>query len=205
MNYIVLDLEFNQGFDFINNKTVNTIPSCRFEIIQIGALKIDEKFNVIDKLNIYIKPTLYKKIHPFVEKITGLTNKFLKDKPTFKESAEKLQSFIKADENTIFCVWGTSDLRALYRNLSYYKILKKDLILKYIDVQNLATKHLKYSNGSSVGLEKAIELLQLPKTESFHNALNDAVYTTEIFKIISQKTKIEKHIKIFNSKSVPKK
>lgn len=202
MNYIVLDLEFNQAFDFEKNKTINPIPSCRFEIIQIGAVKLDQSFNVINKLDLYIKPYLYKEIHPYVKKLTGISEEFLKDKPYFKEIVPDFKNFIGNEEDCIFCVWGSSDLRALYRNLSYYKILTKDLILKYVDVQNMATSYLKFSKGGAIGLKSAIELLNLPIKEDFHNALNDAIYTAEIFKIVKSN---KPNIKIFNSKHIPKK
>ena len=38
MNYIVLDLEFNQAFPFKSGKKVEPNPECPFEIIQIGAV-----------------------------------------------------------------------------------------------------------------------------------------------------------------------
>ena len=201
MSYIVLDLEFNQAFDFEKNKTILLIPSCRFEIIQIGAVKLDENFNVIDKINLYIKPKLYKKMHPYVEKITGLTMEFLEDKPYFTEAYKYFEKF-SGDEEHIFCIWGSSDLKALYRNLSYYDMLKSDLILKYVDVQNLATKYIKYSKGGCIGLKTAIELLELPLKEDFHDALNDALYTAEIFKKIFPE---KLNLKVFNSKNVKKK
>ena len=37
MNYIVLDLEFNQAFPFKSGKKVEPNPECPFEIIQIGG------------------------------------------------------------------------------------------------------------------------------------------------------------------------
>ena len=37
MEYIIFDLEFNQGFDKKLNKTVSN-EKCPFEIIQIGAI-----------------------------------------------------------------------------------------------------------------------------------------------------------------------
>nr|WP_317359041.1 3'-5' exonuclease [uncultured Tyzzerella sp.] len=201
MSYIVLDLEFNQAFDFENNKTILLIPSCRFEIIQIGAVKLDENFNIIDKINIYIRPNLYKKMHPYVEKITGLSADFLKDKPPFNKAYKDFEKFLGKEEH-IFCIWGSGDLKALYRNLSYYNMLSSDLILKYIDIQNMATKYLKYSKGGCIGLKTAIELLQLPIQEDFHDALNDAMYTAEIFKKICPK---KLNLKVFNSKNVKKK
>ena len=43
MNYIVLDLEFNQAFPFKSGKKVEPNPECPFEIIQIGAVKLNER------------------------------------------------------------------------------------------------------------------------------------------------------------------
>lgn len=201
MSYIVLDLEFNQAYDFEKNKTILLIPSCRFEIIQIGAVKLDNNFNIIDKINLYIRPNLYKEIHPYVEKITGLSAEFLKDKQYFKDAYIHFQNFLGKEEH-IFCTWGSGDLKALYRNLSYYKMLSSDLILKYIDIQNLTTKYLKYSKGGCIGLKTAIELLDLPIQQDFHDALNDALYTAEIFKKLSPE---KLNLKVFNSKNVKKK
>ena len=45
MNYIVLDLEFNQAFPFKSGKKVEPNPECPFEIIQIGAVKLNERFD----------------------------------------------------------------------------------------------------------------------------------------------------------------
>ena len=204
MQYIILDLEFNQGFDFKNNKTLNLIPACRFEIIQIGAVKLDENYNIIGKISLYIKPNLYEEIHPYVEKITGLTKEFLKDKPSFKEVFLQFNDFIDFKEDSVFVVWGGSDLRALYRNLSYYNILKGDLILKYIDIQKIASEHLKFRKGTAVGLKTAIEHFDLPSYGEFHDALNDAMYTAQIFKMLILKEK-SFNLKIFNSKNIPQK
>ena len=54
MNYIIFDLEFNQGFDRVNNKTISN-AKCPFEIIQIGAVKLDFELNIIDTFTSNIK------------------------------------------------------------------------------------------------------------------------------------------------------
>lgn len=200
MSYIVLDCEFNQAYDFEKEKTILLIPSCRFEIIQIGAVKLDDNFKIIDKISIYIKPNLYKQLHPYVEEITGISLDILNDKPYFKDAYVEFEKFLGEEEH-IFCIWGSSDLRALYRNLAYYNMLKSDLILKYIDIQNLATKYLKYNKGGLIGLKNAISLLDLPIRDNFHDALNDAIYTANIFKKIGNKNV---KLKVFNSKNIPK-
>ena len=72
MYYIIFDLEFNQDssslqhFDGKNTRAP-------FEIIQIGAIKLDVNFNTIDTFNRYVKPTFYKQITPFITELTGIT------------------------------------------------------------------------------------------------------------------------------------
>lgn len=204
MQYIVIDFEFNQYYDFENNKTAGIIPSCRFEIIQMGAVKLDENFNFKGKIDLPIKPNIYKEIHPYVQKITGITTQSFADKPDFIYSFNLFSEFVNLDEDTVFCVWGSSDLRALYRNLAHYNILDDALILKYIDIQKVATNFFKMNKNKAIGLEAAIKLfdINIPEGQNFHNALNDAIYTAEILKKLSH---LVIPIKIFNSNNVPKK
>ena len=47
MNFIIFDLEFNQAF---NNKSVEASEEslkCPFEIIQIGAVKLNDKLETV--------------------------------------------------------------------------------------------------------------------------------------------------------------
>ena len=73
MEYIVFDLEFNQGFDKKLNKTVSN-EKCPFEIVQIGAVKLNSNLEMIDTFNSFVKPNIYKEIHPFIKKMTNITN-----------------------------------------------------------------------------------------------------------------------------------
>ncbi|MFR3072251.1 MAG: exonuclease domain-containing protein [Paeniclostridium sp.] len=76
-----------------NNKTVSN-AKCPFEIIQIGAIKLDSELNILDTFSSYIKSEIYKDIHPFVKKMTGITNSNLKNAPSFKEVYEDFLKFI---------------------------------------------------------------------------------------------------------------
>ncbi len=203
MSYIVLDLEFNQAFDFETGEKIKPDPRCRFEIIQIGAVKLDNKLNTVGNFNELICPSIYPQVHPYVEKITGITLDDLKKTDDFPTVFKKFYEFIQNNgEGNIFCVWGNSDIRALYRNISYYNLLNEPTIIKYIDVQKLATTKLKFNKGTVIGLKNAVEAFEIKYDENFHNAFYDAFYTSEIFKkIYTKKTQI----KIFNSAHINKK
>lgn len=182
MEYIVFDLEFNQGFDRKLNKTVSD-EKCPFEIIQIGAVKLDSNLDIIDTFNTFVKPNIYKEIHPFIKKMTGICNEDVKNAPYFPEAFNLFKAFINEEKN-ILCVWGNGDLKELYRNIKYYNLSTNNLSNTYINVQHHASVYFNNPSGKSIGLQNAITLLELNQDKSYHNALNDAYYTSLVFKKI---------------------
>ena len=182
MEYIVFDLEFNQGFDRKLNKTVSD-EKCPFEIIQIGAVKLDSNLDIIDTFNTFVRPNIYKEIHPFIKKMTNISNEDVKNAPYFTEAFSLFKSFINEEKN-ILCVWGNGDLKELYRNIKYYNLSTQNLSSTYINVQHHASVYFNNPTGKSIGLQNAITLLELNQDKSYHNALNDAYYTSLVFKRI---------------------
>lgn len=183
MNYIVLDLEFNQPFPFkCGTKTVLN-PECPFEIIQIGAVKLNQNFELVDTFNFMIKPKIYPRIHPFVEKITGLTEDKLKNCSSFPEAFQSFVSFIGPEKN-VLCTWGVDDIKSLFKNILFYNLDINLLTDQYINVQTYATKYLKYESGKNIGLKNAVTELNLEISSAFHDAFNDADYTAKIFQVV---------------------
>lgn len=196
MKYIIYDLEFNQK----NNSSVEVNTECEetknnvssnmpFEIIQIGALKLDKNFETISTFNRLVKPTLYKSIHPFIENLTKITNEMVDSCEDFISVYEDFLNFI-GDDEIILCVWGLADIKELIRNIKFYD-LPATYISKYIDVQKYTSKFFKFPKSSRIGLKNAIEFLNIPFEGEFHDAFNDAHYTAEIFKLIYSHRRIK--------------
>jgi DNA polymerase III epsilon subunit-like protein len=196
VNYIIYDLEFNQknnnsvevnnSSEKVNNNSietdVNNSYNIPFEIIQIGALKLNENFQTISTFNTLIKPTVYKNIHPFVENLTKITDDKVASCKDFVHVYDDFLKFIGNDE-IILCVWGAADIKELVRNLKFHN-LSTSYVPKYFDLQKYASKYLKAPGKSRIGLRNAIELLNIPIEGEFHDAFNDAYYTAEVFKLI---------------------
>lgn len=182
MNYIVLDLEFNQSFPFKSGRKVEPNPECPFEIIQIGAVKLNEAFEQIDTFNALIRPQIYPRLHPFVEKITGIHADVLADKPDFKDAYNGFLKFI-GEEPAILCTWGGDDIKSLFRNILFYDLDADALTNQFLNVQPFAAQYLNYEAGKAIGLKNAVEALGIPEEDAFHDALHDAVYTAKIFAI----------------------
>lgn len=181
MNYMVFDLEFNQVFNFSKDSTKVADPRCPFEIIDIGAVKLDESLSAVEKFDSLIKPRIYTRIHPMVRRITGITREALKNAKTFKTVYGSLVKFMSNVD--ALCVWGgSSDIRELYRNAEYYGLDTSIIPKKYIDVQHYADISLKQTKGANIALSSAVEAFDIPVEQRFHDAFNDAFYTAEVFK-----------------------
>jgi inhibitor of KinA sporulation pathway (predicted exonuclease) len=195
MNYIVFDLEFNQAFNFgKDSKEIN--PKCPFEIIDIGAVKLDENLREVGTLARLVKPKIYHRLHPYVKKITGIHREDLKAAKPFKEVYKEFVNLL--DSKSVLCVWGTSDIKELIRNIEYHKLDSSVVPQEYIDLQQYASKFLNNQSGNTIGLKNAVELLNIPLETKFHSAFNDAWYTAEVFKKINTdqiKPKIYIHTK----------
>jgi inhibitor of KinA sporulation pathway (predicted exonuclease) len=182
---MVFDLEFNQGYNF-KKENISTInPKFPFEIIDIGAIKLDENLNTILTFDKLIKPSLYKKLHPFIKDMTGISRESLKSAELFNEVYKEFSKFIS--DVDILCVWGTADIKELIRNIEYHKLDSTIVPRKYINVQHYASQQLKSPGGNNVGLGNAARLMNIPVEAQLHKAINDAYYTVEIFKKIHEK------------------
>jgi len=182
MDYIVFDLEFNQDFSPVSDRKIRR--SC-FEIIQIGAVKLDQNLNTIDTFQRYVKPAIYPVVNPFITELTGITTEQLISEETFPLVFNTFEEFAGGSD-TVFCIWGMADLKELYRNIEYHKLDKNLLSKRYINLQPYVSLYFNLSQKKLMKLKTAAERFDIPLVYSFHNALYDAHYTAEIFKRINK-------------------
>ncbi len=178
VNYIVFDLEWNQcpyGKGHENKK----LP---FEIIEIGAVKLNNDREIVDTFHRMIRPKVYKKLHYRTREIVNLTSKDLQNGTPFPIAVKEFLTWSGGD--SVFCTWGSVDLTELQRNMKFYGELH---MLKgpfhYYDVQKLFAVEFE-TMKSRRSLEYGADYLHLEKNKTFHRALSDAWYTAEIFQKI---------------------
>lgn len=177
MNYIVFDLEWNQS----PIGQAGEHPRMPFEIIEIGAVKLDEELNIVDEFNRLIKPKLYPKFHKYVKNMLSYDENVLKQRGVnFKLACTEFLEWCDQGEY-VFCTWGASDLYYLQNNMDFYRMEKLPFPLKFYDIQQIYAD--KYSADKSIcKLEKAVHHLDLDMDRPFHAAINDAYYTAKVFK-----------------------
>ena len=114
MNYIILDLEWNQSSTG-EEEVVKILP---FEIIEIGAIKLNSSREKIGEFNELIKPQVYHEMHHITKKLIHIKMEQLENEKFFPEVMEAFSDW--CGEDYIFCTWGPLDLTELQRNIRYY-------------------------------------------------------------------------------------
>ncbi len=178
MNYIVFDLEWNQSPQGKNHSD-QRLP---FEIIEIGAIRLDENFKNRSSFHCLIKPKVYQKINNNIHNVIHIDIKDLLKGLPFPEAVCRFLSW--CGDDFCLCSWGNQDVFELERNMDYYHLLHLlPAPILYADVQKLFA----ISSGEPSerrSLEYAVDVMGLSKQKSFHRALNDAYYTARVLQLL---------------------
>lgn len=181
MNYIVLDLEWNQS----NTGLEEEVKALPFEIIDIGAIKLSDRNVMIGEFNELVKPRIYHEMHHITSKLIHMQMKELNRGKPFEQVATKFLDWCGGDY--MFCTWGTLDLVELQRNLQFYNMTPlSDKPIAYLDIQKLFA--IAYEDRKvRRSLEYAVDFLGIDKDIPFHRAFSDAYYTAKVLSCIVDK------------------
>lgn len=192
MDYIVLDLEWNQSTEEANvNKDI------KFEIIEIGAIKLNSSRVMISEFSQLVKPQVYHELHKITSRLIHLQMQELERGRLF---AEVMQDFLTwCGEDYIFCTWGSQDLTELQNNMRYYGMEPlSDGPIRFLDIQKLFS--LAFEDGKSRrALEYAVDFLKIEKDIPFHRAFSDAYYTGKVLAAIQDEKILNRYsFDVFN-------
>ncbi len=179
MNYIVLDLEWNQGKRTQSEKEITF-----FEIIEIGALKLNEKFELLDVYESLIKPQIYSSMHKITAELVHLNMSDFKNARPFEIVAKEFLEWCGND--SIFCIWGVQDLTEWQKNMAYYHMppLSRGPI-QYYDVQKLYSIYCGDQKKRAALHNVVLAENMADEDVPFHRALGDAYYTARILQHIA--------------------
>ena len=187
MNYIILDLEWNNTYCKKKNGFLN-------EIIEIGAVKLDENLEQIDTFSLFIKAQLGKKLHARVKELTKITNDDISRGTPFSQAMSMFRKWSAGDDNIIL-TWGDTDVRVLVENFRYFNGINfVPFLHNYVNLQNYAQAFMNIPKSDQIGLSAAGEKLGLSlDSYSLHRAIDDSLLTADIFKIIYNPSMFESY------------
>ena len=184
MNYIVLDMEWNQPWPGSPSARKVLPVAIRGEIIQIGAVRVTEDQSVTDEFQVLIKPKYYRHLNRRVSKLTGIKETRLKEEGIpFPEAMEQFRQW--CGEDIVFLTWGFDDIGILRENLRLFG-LEEDWTEKWYNAQMIFNAQTDGSTAQKA-LKTAMEIFGIEATRPAHDALGDAYHTALICAMLDLK------------------
>ncbi len=196
MDYIVLDMEWNQPWPGSPSAKKVLPVHIRGEIIQIGAVRVTEEQLVTDEFQVMIKPKYYRRLNRRVSKLTGIKEERLREEGIpFPDAMEQFKAWCGTD--FVFLTWGFDDIGILRENLQLFG-LDTDWIEKWYNAQMMFNAQTDGSN-SQKALKTAMELFEIEPSRPAHDALGDAYHTALICAMLNLPKGIEEYGKAVKS------
>ena len=175
MNYIVLDLEWNQAITYA--EMVKDPVFLTGEIIQFGAVKLNDRFEWADTFHCRVVPQYYTEIHPRVAEVTQLETEDLRKGSCFEEAFSSFCDWCGDDISLL--IWGTEDLRILRKNMELHNFDTEYLPPCY-NLQNIFAAQIT-NDTRQYRLSGALQIVKETPFDA-HDALNDAKSTVLLCK-----------------------
>ncbi len=176
MNYVVVDLEWNQAMSS-KSSVFNKLPiKLRGEIIEIGAVRLTEDMQPAEEFTVDVKPVYFKRMHYKVKKLTGFDKERLARGLSFRDAFEKFRQW--CGDDVTFLTWGCDDRGIMEQNIIIHD-LDWDWIAGWVNLQliyNMQTD----GDKNQKSLATAMEHFEIEQTRVAHDALGDAYNTALI-------------------------
>lgn len=173
MHYVVVDLEWNQAMSS-KSSVFNRLPiHLRGEIIEIGAVKLNEDFTPGEEFTVDVKPVYFRRMHYKVKKITGFDKDRLAHGLPFPEALEQFRAW--CGDDVTFITWGCDDQGILEQNIIIHD-LDWDWIAGWVNLQMIYNVQTGLDKNQK-SLASAMEHFEIEQTRVAHDALGDAYNT----------------------------
>lgn len=182
VRYAVLDLEMcNVPRKSRKERNVN-------EIIEIGAVLLDEDYNCVDEFKTFVSPD-EGVVDEYIHDLTGISQKDLEGAPDIRTALEMLSSWIP--QETVVITWSDSDERQIRSETERKGICGLCGFLEgCIDCQADFSRRME--TRKIYNLKEALIISGIEYDEDIHDALVDARNTAMLF----TKMKKEKNLRL---------
>lgn len=176
MEFVILDLEWNGAY---NRRTKGFLN----EIIEFGAVKVDENLELLDTFEVLIHPAITKKLSGKIRTLTNITNEDLAAGYPFMEAVGYFQEWVG---DAALLTWGTSDILVLIENFRYFTQEEQiPFLSQYADLQAYCEQAIRYEKGKQMGLSTAAKLLKIDVTDfDHHRALEDSLLSLRCMQLL---------------------
>ena len=195
MHYILLDFEWDCFYCHAIDGFVN-------EILQIGAVKLNDDFQQIGKFSVDICSTLSTKLSGRFKRLTGITNEQMRAGIPLKEALLAYKKWA-GEEAAVTFTWSDTDLHVLHKNCALFlKDTAPAHLGYYADLQKIFHAYLAQQGTpqtNQISLENAAIMLHIPFSESnLHRALDDSALSALILSKCAPSINIQSFVRDTN-------
>ncbi len=173
--YVCLDVEMSE----LTAAQKNLVSGLRNEVIQIGAVMLDESYNLISRFSSYVKPR-YSSITPSINRLTGITEENISTAGDLITVFDQYCCWLGDDDVTTFC-WSRTDYNQLWNEINMKARHRTDLLetLKtFVDLQDIFDGLI--GAGVPVSLGAAMHFMNIGFEGQAHAADCDAYNTARL-------------------------
>lgn len=173
--YAVVDLEMCK----VPRQMRANKKMCAREVIQIGAVLLNEALEVIDKFSTYVSPQ-FGWIDDEINRLTGIRNEDVIHAPVFSEAFNTFLSWLPTDTKLVS--WSNNDEAQIRKELEYKEIEVagiEDMLDTWIDCQK--TFGEKLNSERCYRLSEALVAADIIYEDGAHDGLIDAYNTALLF------------------------
>lgn len=177
MQYIVLDMEWNQPWPGSPSAKKVLPVAIHGEIIQIGAVRLLEDETVADEFQVMIQPKYYRRLNSRVAKLTGIRESRLRQEGLpFAEAIDRFHRW--CGEDCVFLTWGFDDIGILQENILLHGF-DPQWVARWYNAQMIFNAQTDGGTAQKA-LKTAMELFGIQPSRPAHDALGDAYHTALI-------------------------
>ena len=185
MIHVFVDFEMCR---VLSGKTREKYP-CRNELIEIGAVILDDSFDIADSFKTYVAPE-FGEVDPYIQRLTGISAADTKNAPGISEALELFASWLP--EDAVLVSWSENDEKQIRSEMTAKNISMPKLEVCFdgwIDCQKTFSE--KMNSPKTYRLSEALIISDIDYEEGAHDALVDAHNTALLFAKMQREPKLK--------------
>lgn len=187
MQHIFLDFEMNP----IPRENREARAIVLGEIIQIGAVKLNEDYQLTDRFSLNVRPE-YSPIMPHITELTGIQQSDVDGAPLLRDAIDQFTAWIlegseQGDGKVRIYAWSNSDWRQFSGECKLKNIPIPKCYNRWMDFQRVYTRLMGLSRRNPLSLTNALGASSGSFTGSQHSAMVDAENSASLLTLVKDK------------------
>lgn len=176
MEYVIFDLEWDSVYYKPQKGFIN-------QILQIGAVRLDGEFNIIDRYEATVRSAISKKVSGRFAELTGITTEKMLGGVPLVQAVNGFNEFSRGADVTM--TWSDSDLHTIVENEKLLSGVGFEMNF-YLDLQKLVQAEMRtlgYDSKNQVSVSSAAEFFNI-NIDGFemHTAEDDSTVCAKLLK-----------------------